>query len=185
MILDYLLLHRDHLRRETTREALDHHEALIEKEGAPLDVDAPQLHAFVTSRLLEELLDTDGRSIEGVAISRLERIREPNPAEYARLISKGRILYEHCMTEVSHACVIGFMHHELRKSRASERVILDLLGWMIQQRLELEELADSEGDEAARRCAHTDYMIDQGVSFLHGLSREQAVTLADEKEPLD
>ena len=118
-------------------------------------------------------------------VERLERIREPSRAEYARLISKGRLLYEHCMTEVSNACIVGFMHHELTKSRKAERVILDLLGWMVAQRFDISELVDEEGDEALRRCAHTDYMIDQGVSFLHGLDRAAASALAADKEPID
>lgn len=179
MILDFCLSHRDRLDRALSHAALDHNEALLEAEGAPLGIEAGQLHAVLTSSLLGSVTASGERG------PRLDRIREPNPAEYARLISKGRILYEHCMTEVSHACVVGFMHHELRKSRKAERVILDLLGWMVEQRLDIADLVDDEGEEALRRCAHTDYMIDQGVSFLHGLDRAAAAALAEDKEPLD
>jgi hypothetical protein len=179
MILDFCLSHRDHLDRAFSHEALDHNERLLEAKGAPLGVETSQLHAVLTSSLLESVAASGERG------PRLERIREPNRAEYARLISKGRLLYEHCMTEVSNACVVGFMHHELTKTRKAERVILDLLGWMVAQRFDISELVDDEGDEALRRCAHTDYMIDQGVSFLHGLDRAAASALAADREPID
>lgn len=185
MILDFCLEHRDRLRREHTLDALEHHDALLASVGAPLDVNGSQLHAVAVSALLAHLLENPERAWNGKSLRRLEAIRQPNPAEYARLISKGRILYEHCMTEVSHACVVGFMDHELKKSRTAERVILDLLGWMIEQRLDLIDLEDSEGEAALRRCAHTDYMIDLGVSLLHGLSRDEAAELAEDKEPID
>ena len=179
MILDFCLSHRDRLDRGFSHEALDQNERLLEAKGAPLGVGTSQLHAVLTSGLMESTAASGDRG------RRVERIRETNRAEYARLISKGRLLYEHCMTEVSHACVVGFMHHELTKSRDAERVILDLLGWMVEQRFEIADLADEEGEEALRRCAHTDYMIDQGVSFLHGLDRATAAELAADKEPLD
>ena len=40
-------------------------------------------------------------------------------------------------------------------------------------------------DDAESRRAHTDYILDHGVSFLHGCSREEASRLAEDKEPLD
>ena len=185
MILDFCLTHRDRVRRDLTPEAFDHNDALIAAVGAPLSIEASQFHAVATSALFEHLVESGERSWDGVEIGLVQRIRKPSPAEYARLISKGRILYEHCMTEVSHACVVGFMHHELKKSRAAEQVIYDLLGWMIKQRLALVEIEKTEGEEALRRGAHTDFMLDQGVSFLHGLGRAAAAELAEDKEPLD
>jgi hypothetical protein len=87
------------------------------------------------------------------------------------------------MAEVSNACIIGFMHHELTKSLGARRVVLDLLGWFVEQRLQLLDIVPEEGDDAIARIAHTDFMLDQVVSLLHGLDRHMAATLAAEKEP--
>ncbi len=176
MILDYCLSRRDRLAASMDRESMRQNEALLSAEGAPLGVDASELHAVLSSGLLEAAAAGERRC------RRLEAIRRPNAAEYARLISKGRVLYEHCMAELSHVCVIGFMHHELTKSRRAEQVILDLLGGMVMEQVESEERGD---DDAESRRAHTDYILDHGVSFLHGCSREEASRLAEDKEPLD
>jgi hypothetical protein len=185
MILDFCITRGDDLDMRLTLEALDRNDAVLGRHGAPLGVGATHLHAVLLSGLVQRVAKAGQRLVNGREIPHLSSIQRPNPAEYARLISKGRLLYEHCMTEVSHWCIVGFMEHELKKSRTAERVVLDLLGWMVEQRVELDGLAEVEGEEAVRRCAHTDYMIDHGVSFLHGFDRDEAAHLAADKEPDD
>ena len=176
MILGFCIEHRSRLMRSMTLESLAHNRGLLEAEGAPLGVRGHHLQAVLASALFVE-------SAAGARwVPSLQRIKRPNAAENARLISKGRILYEHCMAELSHACVIGFMHHELTKSRSAEGIVLDLLGWMVEQRLEGDVMT---GEAADLRRAHTDYMLDQGVSLLHGCDRATAARLAADKEPLD
>ncbi|MAG56667.1 MAG: hypothetical protein CMJ83_10290 [Planctomycetes bacterium] len=184
MILDFCLAWDAELDRSLTIDALHRNLGIIEDHGPDMELTSSQVQAVLVSGLFEAVQGGE-RVIDGREVSRFDEIRSPNAAEYARLISKGRILYEHCMTEVSHMCVIGFMDHELKKSRSSERIVLDLVGWMLEQRLEFEALAADEGQEALRRCVHTDYIVDYGVSFLHGLDREGARYLAESKEPDD
>jgi len=185
MIIDFLLDHEDALDPALTVEALNRNEALLDENGPLLDVTVNQVQCVLLSGLFKTVRSRGGREIDDGKPVRLEEIREPPAAEYARLISKGRLLFEHCMTEVSHSCVIGFIDHELKKTRSSERVIVDLMGWMISERMALSALAAEEGEAAMRRCAHADYMIDHAVSLLHGLDRSAAQELAAEKEPLD
>jgi hypothetical protein len=136
----------------------------------------------IQSRLFADLAGAEGRGrevLDGVPVPRLTALEPLTPAEYARLISKGRLLYEHCMVEVSHACVMGFMDHELKKTKAARRVVLDLAGWMLTQRHALADL----GEDVAARLAHTEYMIDLAVSLVHGLTRAEAQRLAAAIEP--
>lgn len=185
MILEHGLVHYSELDPGLGREALDRNRAVWALSPLPGGCDPLVVQAVLASNLCRTLARSGGvrRLPSGAEVQCLDRIDAPPPAEYARLISKGRILYEHCMAEVSSACVIGFMHHELTKSRAARRVVLDLVGWMLEQRLLLADLVPEEGEDALARMAHTDYMLDQGVSFLHGLDRAAAADLAADKEP--
>lgn len=187
MILEFCWHHRDAITPELDRSALLDAQALVEEQNAPLGVTGAELLAVAWSSLAFRIRSQGGvrelGELDGEPLPRLEAIREPSPAEYARLIGKGRLLYEHCMAEISHHCVMGFMDHELTKSRDAERVILELLGWMVEQRIELEPQGDGDAEEVSARVAHTDYMIDLGVGLLHGLSRKQAQDLALAREP--
>jgi len=187
MILDFCHRQCDALRTGTDPEDVRANREALEELDPPFGLGVETLQPFLASALLALVCEQGGNRtlpFDGHVVRRIERIREPSQAEYARLISKGRLLYEHCMAEVSHACMVGFMDHELTKCPTAERVVLDLLGWMFLQRQEFAGLEPEEGEGALLRVAHADYMLDHGVSYLHGLTRTQADRLAADKEPL-
>lgn len=175
MLIDLSRRFQDALDRSRSREALERARLALAGESLPLGADLLLFQAVHSSRLRAAIVfDAGGRSLNSLPVPRLEALPGPSAAEYARLISKGRLLYEHCMAEISSVCVLGFMEHEMRKSPSFSRVLADLLAWMVDQRLQLEDLVPEEGEDAVARIAHTDAMIDQGVVFLHGLGREAA-----------
>lgn len=154
--------------------------------GAPeaVRISPAAWQAVLESGLLAAVRASGERVVSGERLLRIDRIRDHPRAEYSRLYAKGRTLYEHCMIEPSHACVIGFFDHELGKSRNAERVVFDLLGWIAECRDAMREAFAGEGDDALR-IQHSEVMMDHAVSYLFGLSREAANRLADGKVPLD
>jgi len=146
-------------------------------------MDPDQWRVFLDSALVEEILKTGRREVLGTQLRHLESFSTYSEAEYGRLFTKGQTLYEHCMVEESHACVIGFFDHELAKSRRAEQVVLDLLGWM-KRFLDLHQ-SEPEDKSVRRRIQHTEVMLDHGVAYLYGLNRAQATRLSEHKEPLD
>lgn len=150
----------------------------------PIAVSAEVLHAVAASSLLAAHLGDPGLAskLVGQVVSEPMWLGILPAAERTRLLAKGRQLYEHCMTELSASCVIGFFHHELQKRREAAGVVCELLRELVHERRRLCETPKDEDD--ATRSAWTDVMIDHGVSYLFGLSREVADALAWAKEPL-
>ena len=165
-------------RQQSTSLASALHQAVLRPA-----LDPDQWRAFLDSALIEQVIEADSRDVLGTRLPRLDDLSNYPQAEYGRLFSKGQTLYEHCMVEESHACVIGFFDHELTKSRRAEQVVLDLLGWMKR----FLDLHSSEPLDASvrRRIQHTEIMLDHGVAYLYGLNRAQATRLSEHKEPLD
>lgn len=96
------------------------------------------------------------------------------PAERARLLAKGKTLFEHCLAAESIVCVTGFMEHEATKGASHRLFLREFVAWMVEQRLELPEV----GLDPASRSA-TDRMIRIGIGILLGESLEQAERRAD------
>jgi hypothetical protein len=156
--------------------------SIVKQAAQKPRLDPDQWQVFLESGLVRAVIKIGAREVLGQQIPTWQAIQDYEPGEYGRLFSKGQTLYEHCMVEESHACVIGFFDHELQKSRRAERVVLDLLGWMKRFR----DLHQSESHAGGfRRRMHTDVMLDHGVSYLYGLDRESATRLAEDKEPTE
>ena len=100
------------------------------------------------------------------------RSEQPLPAleaaSYARLIQKGRNLFDHCIDQRSSACVVGFMEHELGKSWSAATVVIELLDLIQRKRRALGE-TDQEPDEddaQEERMETCDDMIACGYGLL-------------------
>jgi hypothetical protein len=182
MILDYVIQHLGRL--DWSDEARSRVLVRAAASPPPFAVSVEVLHAIAASSFLAAHLgDPDlAPKLAGQVWSEPMWVGALPAAERNRLLAKGRQLYEHCMTELSASCVIGFFHHELQKRREAAGVVGELLGELVQERRRLCELPEDEDD--ATRSAWTDVMIDHGVSYLFGLSREVADALAWAKEPL-
>lgn len=159
-------------------------QALVASDPAPYSVGAEVVLAIAASSLAA----AEAGDAELRALIPEPSLREPQfgpgpaPAEWNRLLAKGRQLYEHCMVELSGACMIGFFHHELQKSRTAERVVGELIRELVQERLRT--LAEPQDEDDRVRAAWTEVMIDHGVSYLFGLTRATADALARGKEPV-
>ena len=187
MLLKFCLDHHAEWNPEVSRAALADTEEVLLRSAPPFaGLRAAHVQSLLWSQLYcqtrargERVLDLP----DPFVIPMLRTIEAPSSAEYARLISKARLIYEHCMTEVSHAAVASFMGHELQRDRRSRRVVFDLVAWMVEQRLGLVDLGSDEDCDVDERLNQTDYMIDLGVSLVHGLALDEARQLAADLEP--
>lgn len=186
MILDFCLRHRERLVRDPAARGLAANRIALEDLELPLGLEVEHLQPVLCSTLFARLLEQrGGRFLPGLGeVPWITHIPAPGGAEAARLLSKGRLLFEHCMATVSHVCVTGFMEHELARSPSGLKVVLDLMAWMVRQRSNLELQEAVEGEAARRRLVRVDYILDQGVSLIHGLGSERAAALAGGKEPV-
>lgn len=57
-------------------------------------------------------------------------------AKKSSLLAKGRSLFDHCVSEGSSVCVIGFVDHELSKSKEGLDMVLDFLAAIARVRME-------------------------------------------------
>ena len=179
MLLRFCIDHARDLDPTPTLEALASNRAALARHGRPLDVDAICLQPVLGSTLLARLRVSGGRVVDGHPVPLLEDLPPLSPAEHARLLAKGRVLLEHCLEEVSTVCMTGFFEHELRKGPAARSLVLELLGWIQEERL---RLAPEEDEEARPRVALLDHLLDMGVAILHGWDRAQAERLCRDRE---
>ena len=180
MILDFLLDQRDELLLLQPEDDWRAITTLLEQETSlPLGLSLIECVACARSTLARHVLQVAKREAFGRTIPTIQQFREHRDAEASRLFVKGVTLFEHCLEEHSFACMMGFFEHELTKSRGAERLIVRLMGFMESARREMTDPSRaSEYDFAA-------VMIDLGFSYLHGLSRSEALELVDHLIPLD
>ena len=179
MILELCLDLRHRLDVADSPAAVEKNLVTLRAVALPFDVDPFAVEAVILSRLFEEVSDRGERQVlGGVPVGNLLELPAPPAAEHARLVSKGRLLYEHCMATAGHVCVVGFFEHEVTRSEGGRRVVLDLLGWIVEQRIGMMRLEGEEPREVASRLAQARFMIDMGVGLVHALAPEHARELA-------
>jgi hypothetical protein len=181
MLLRFCLDHGPDLDPTASLEALASNRAALARHGRPLDVDVCGLQVVLRSTLWARLRASGGRIVDGRPVPILDELPPLSPAEHARLLAKGRVLLEHCLEELSSVCLTGFLEHELRRRGPETRgLTLELLAWILEERL---RLASGEDEEAVPRVALMDHLVDLGVAILHGWDRIAAERLCAAGEP--
>src|SRR5262249_44173123 len=64
--------------------------------------------------------------------------------ERARLLEKGRKLYDRCLTKGDQACVLGFVEHALKQIPEQSDVVHDLLAFLAEQMIEMNKAKQEE-----------------------------------------
>lgn len=135
--------------------------------AAKLDLDARSL-AFVKASLGIMEVSAPAGLVLAAATSTLCRsgadvgpvkLHRPDAAECARLMTKGRLLFEHCLERRSDVCIVGFLEHRLSVRVPETGIVADMIGWMTEEAC---HSLDGEAHALARR------MIDVGIALLHG-----------------
>lgn len=185
MLLDYCLENADELDAELTRTALEKARDLAAKRPLPLDVEPEVLVAIAYSTLYHNAKTRDRETAgpEGSTVRVIENVPAIAENEYARLMGKGRDLFDHCLSQKSKVCVTGFMEYELKKKNPPRRALFDLVAWMVERRIEISESEKLSDEDRAVQTAWADVMIDESIGVLHGLNASQAEELAAERRP--
>ena len=60
-------------------------------------------------------------------------LHHPSESERARLATKGRVLFEHCLERRSEVCVVGFLEHRLSVQPAETGFVAEMIGWLTRE----------------------------------------------------
>jgi hypothetical protein len=185
MLLEYCLEFESLLGRSLSSESLEQARLLLRRHSPPMQVRAEVVAAIASSELFARCLEQgrDQPLPSGATVGVIEDVPALAENEYSRLVAKGQDLFEHCLAQHSKVCITGFVDYELKKKVPPLLALLELLGWMVEQRIEIAELVPGGAVKAAESIAWAECMIDEYVSILHGLSQADAEKLAAEKQP--
>jgi hypothetical protein len=104
-------------------------------------------------------------------------------AERSRLVTKGKMLFDHCLSQRSKVCTVGFVEYELSKSPSRLDAMLAFLSALAESRLELSALPGTSADRFP--LPWVDVMIDEAWAIVHGYSSEAAERLCAARQPDD
>ena len=118
-------------------------------------------------------VESFGRDVDGRPVPPVLRLEALPAGEHARLLAKGRTLFDHCLDEEQDVCILGFVAYELGKNLAARTVLLELLGSMQE---DTEKMTAQQDVDRRRRAEH---IVDMTVSLWHGLDHDEALLVRE------